>query len=180
MAQILCPVYVLGVPPRLEAVRGDITAETTDAVVNAANTALARGAGVCGAIFARAGAGLEEACTALGGCPTGDARVTPGFGLPARLIVHAVGPVWHGGGEGEPELLAAAYRRALEAAAEAGATSIAFPAISTGVYGYPVEPATEVAVRTCGAAPEEIDLVRFVCFDDRTFETYERALSNYT
>lgn len=178
MARFLCSVYVFGVPPRLVALRGDITAETTDAVVNAANTALARGAGVCGAIFARAGPGLEEACTTLGGCPTGAALVTPGFGLPARLIVHAVGPVWHGGGEGEPELLASAYRRALEAAVEAGATSIAFPAISTGVYGYPLEPATEIAVRTCRDAPPDIDLVRFVCFDGATLAAYERALAN--
>src|SRR5687768_3530606 len=99
--------------PVLEAIRGDITAETTDAIVNAANAQLARGAGVCGAIFAKAGPGLDEACAALGGCPTGDAKVTPGFALPAKLIVHAVGPVWHGGDQGEAELLASAYRRSL-------------------------------------------------------------------
>ena len=135
-------------PPTLEAVRGDITRETTDAIVNAANTGLARGGGVCGAIFAAAGPGLADACAALGGCPTGDARATPGFALPARFIVHAVGPVWHGGDRGEPELLASAYRRALEVAGEVGAASIAFPAISTGIFGYPLEPATTIAVRT--------------------------------
>ena len=164
-------------PPVLEAIRGDITAETTDVIVNAANPHLARGAGVCGAIFAKAGPGLDDACAALGGCPTGDAKVTPGFALPARFIVHAVGPVWHGGDAGEPELLASAYRRSLEVAAEAGARSVAFPAISTGIYGYPLEPATEVAVRTCrGEAPASIELVRFVCFDDDTLRAYESTL----
>lgn len=170
--------YRGAVPARLDAVLGDITAETTDAVVNAANAGLARGAGVCGAIFAAAGPGLEEACAALGGCPTGDARLTPGFALPARWIVHAVGPVWSGGDQGEPELLASAYRRALEVAAEAGATSISFPAISTGIYGYPLVEATAVAVRTCrDDAPAGIDLIRFVCFDEHTLQAYERELS---
>ena len=163
--------------PRLEAIRGDITEESTDAVVNAANPQLARGAGVCGAIFARAGAQLDDACAALGGCPTGDAKVTPGFGLPARWIVHAVGPVWHGGGDGEPELLASAYRRSLAVAAEAGARSVAFPAISTGIYGYPLEPATQIAVRTCrDEAPSQIELVRFVCFDGATHAAYEQEM----
>lgn len=166
-------------PHRLEAVLGDITAEPTDAIVNAANAGLARGAGVCGAIFAAAGPGLEEACAALGGCPTGDAALTPGFALPARFIVHAVGPVWDGGDHGEPELLASAYRRSLEVAAEAGAATIAFPAISTGIYGYPLVEATEVAVRTCrNEAPPSIELVRFVCFDDRTLDAYERELAD--
>jgi O-acetyl-ADP-ribose deacetylase (regulator of RNase III) len=164
--------------PRLEAVHGDITAETTDAIVNAANPALARGAGVCGAIFAKAGPELDDACAALGGCPTGDAKATPGFGLPARWIVHAVGPVWHGGGEGEPELLASAYRRSLAVAAEAGARSIAFPAISTGIYGYPLEPATATAVHTCReSSPSGIELVRFVCFDRPTLDVYAAELA---
>jgi len=164
--------------PRLEAVKGDITQETTDAIVNAANTALARGAGVCGAIFARAGPGLAEACAALGGCPTGDAKATPGFALSARWIVHAVGPVWHGGDSGEAETLASAYRRSLEVADELGARSIALPAISTGIYGYPLEPATKIAVATCRSTPtEHIELVRFVCFDDATLATYERELA---
>ena len=164
--------------PTLEAAQGDITRETTDAIVNAANTGLARGGGVCGAIFAAAGPGLAEACAAVGGCPTGDARVTPGFALPARFIVHAVGPVWHGGDRGEPDLLASAYRRALEVAGEAGARSIAFPAISTGIFGYPLEPATEIAVRTARTTDVDgLELVRFVCFDAATLVAYERELA---
>jgi O-acetyl-ADP-ribose deacetylase (regulator of RNase III) len=163
---------------RLEAVQDDITRATTDAVVNAANEGLRRGSGVCGAIFAAAGPGLAEACAAVAPCPTGDARLTPGFALPARWIVHAVGPVWHGGERGEPELLAGAYRRALAVAAEAGATSISFPAISTGVFGYPLDAATAVAVATCRRdAPDSIELVRFVCFDGRALAAYEAALA---
>jgi O-acetyl-ADP-ribose deacetylase (regulator of RNase III) len=165
------------VTARLEALHGDITAQTTDAVVNAANAELTRGSGVCGAIFAAAGPGLAEACTAAGHCPTGDARATPGFGLAARWIVHAVGPVWRGGAEGEPDLLASAYRRSLEVAAGLGTRSIAFPAISTGIFGYPLEPATAIAVATCREAPSPIDLVRFICFDEATLAVYERALA---
>jgi len=165
------------VGPRCEAVRGDITAEATDAIVNAANSALARGAGVCGAIFAAAGPGLAEACAALGGCPTGEARATPGFGLPARWIIHAVGPVWHGGSRGEPDLLHRAYRRSLEVGDELGAASMAFPAISTGVYGYPLDAATEVAVRTVRETATRVELVRFVCFDAATLAAYESRLS---
>jgi O-acetyl-ADP-ribose deacetylase len=160
----------------LEAVRGDITAETVDAIVNAANTGLARGGGVCGAIFGAAGTDLDQACLAIGGCPTGEAVATPGFDLPARWIIHAVGPVWHGGTEGEPALLASAYRRSLEVADEIGARSIAFPAISTGIYGYPLEAATDVAVDTVRATDSAVDLVRFVCFDTTTLAMYERAL----
>jgi O-acetyl-ADP-ribose deacetylase len=165
------------VKPRLEAVAGDITAESTDVIVNAANAGLARGAGVCGAIFAAAGPGLAEACAAIGGCPTGDAVATPGFALPARWIVHAVGPVWHGGDQGEAELLASAYRRSLAVAEELGAVSIAFPAISTGIFGFPLEAATGLAVETCRAAEtEHVGLVRFVCFDPATLAAYEAAL----
>ena len=165
--------------PHLEAVRGDLTAERVDAVVNAANTRLAAGGGVCGAIFAAAGPGLAEACAALGGCATGDAKATPGFGLPARWIVHAVGPVWHGGDAGEPEALASAYRRSLEVADELGAASIAFPAISTGIFGYPVHAATRVAVATCrDADTEHVELVRFVCFDETTLDAYRRELDS--
>lgn len=170
--------YISGVAARCEAVRGDITAETTDAIVNAANSELARGAGVCGAIFAAAGPELAEACAALGGCRTGDAKATPGFSLRARWIIHAVGPLWHGGDAGEPELLASAYRRCLEVADDIGATSIAFPAISTGIYGYPLEGATEIAIRTVRAAPTRVELVRFICFDEETLQTYERLLSH--
>jgi O-acetyl-ADP-ribose deacetylase (regulator of RNase III) len=163
---------------RLEAVQGDITAERTDVIVNAANTALARGAGVCGAIFAAAGPGLAEACAELGGCATGDAKATPGFGLPARFIVHTVGPVWSGGDQGEPAALASAYRRSLEVADELGARSVAFPAISTGIFGFPLDQATRVAVTTCrDTETEHVELVRFVCFDGGTLAAYERELS---
>jgi O-acetyl-ADP-ribose deacetylase (regulator of RNase III) len=161
----------------LEAVQGDITREDVDAIVNAANSGLVRGGGVCGAIFAAAGPELDAACTRLGGCPTGDARATPGFRLPARWIVHAVGPVWHGGGAGEPDHLASAYRRSLAVADEIGARSVAFPAISTGIYGYPLDAATDIAVRTCRAADTRVELIRFVAFDDRTLSAYQRALA---
>jgi O-acetyl-ADP-ribose deacetylase (regulator of RNase III) len=157
---------------QLEVVAGDITAEGVDAIVNAANEQLARGGGVCGAIFAAAGPELDAACRALGGCPTGEAKATPGFALPARWIIHAVGPVWQGGGAGEPQLLASAYRRALAAADEIGARSVAFPAISTGIYGYPLDAATDVAVATVRDASTDVELVRFVCFDDRTRAAY--------
>lgn len=163
--------------PRLEAVLGDITAEAVDAVVNAANSALARGGGVCGAIFAAAGPGLDDACAAVAPCPTGEARVTPGFGLRARFVVHAVGPVWHGGDRGEPELLASAYRSALAAADSVGARSIAFPAISTGIFGYPLDAATEIAVATVRDADTAVEHVRFVCFDPSTLAAYDRALA---
>ncbi len=163
--------------PELQAVQGDITRERVDAIVNAANSGLTRGGGVCGAIFAAAGPELDGACAELGGCPTGDARATPGFRLPARWIIHAVGPVWHGGDAGEPDLLASAYRRSLAVADEVGARSVAFPAISTGIYGYPLDAATEIAVRTCRDTATDVDLIRFVCFDDRTLATYEAALA---
>lgn len=163
--------------PRQEAAKGDITNEEVDAVVNAANPGLARGGGVCGAIFAAAGPDLDAACAELGGCATGDAKATPGFRLPARWIIHAVGPVWHGGDRGEADLLASAYRRSLAVADEIGARSVAFPAISTGIYGYPLDAATEIAVRTCRDADTAVDLIRFVCFDDLTLEAYRDALA---
>src|SRR5262249_60740199 len=121
-----------------------------------------------GACFAPAGPELAAACAGLGGCPPGDATPPPGFRLPARWITHAVGPVWHGGDAGEPDLLASAYRRSLAVADEIGARSVAFPAISTGIYGYPLDPATDVAVRTCTEADTNVDLVRFLCFDTKT------------
>ena len=164
--------------PELEATQGDITKEEADAIVNAANSGLTRGGGVCGAIFAAAGPELDGACGALSGCPTGDAKATPGFRLPARWIIHAVGPVWHGGDGGEPELLASAYRRSLEVADEIGARSVAFPAISTGIYGYPLDAATEIAIRTCRTADTDVDLIRFVCFDDATLAAYQVALTD--
>jgi O-acetyl-ADP-ribose deacetylase (regulator of RNase III) len=165
------------VTPRHEAAKGDITKEDVDAVVNAANPGLARGGGVCGAIFAAAGPDLDAACAELGGCATGGAKATPGFRLPARWIIHAVGPVWRGGDSGEADLLASAYRRSLAVADEIGARSVAFPAISTGIYGYPLDAATEIAVRTCRDADTAVDLIRFVCFDDLTLEAYRDALA---
>jgi len=165
------------VPLVLETHLGDITTEATDAVVNAANSGLARGGGVCGAIFAAAGPGLAEACAAVGGCPTGDARATRGFALPARWIVHAVGPVWQGGSHGEAQLLASAYRRSLAVADEVGARSVAFPAISTGIFGYPLADATAVAVATVRATVTDAERVRFVCFDETTLAAYDRELA---
>src|SRR6188472_2638229 len=161
---------------RLEAVQGDITQEATDAIVNAANSALEAGGGVCGAIFRAAGPGLAHACRAAGCCPTGDAKATPGFALPARWIIHAVGPVWYGGGQGEPDLLASAYRRSLEVADEIGARSVAFPAISTGIFGYPLDLATATAVEAVRAADTQVELVRFVCFDAATLAAYDQEL----
>jgi O-acetyl-ADP-ribose deacetylase (regulator of RNase III) len=163
---------------RIEAVQGDITAARVDAIVNAANSSLRRGGGVCGAIFAAAGTELDGACAAIGGCATGDAVITPGFELPARWIVHTVGPVWHGGESGEAELLASCYRRSLAVASDAGATSIAFPAISTGIFGYPVRDAAAVAVATLATAPSPngVELVQLVAFDRPTFDAYRDLL----
>lgn len=161
----------------IEASRGDITLEPVDAIVNAANASLRRGGGVCGAIFAAAGPELDRACAAIGSCETGDAVVTPGFRLPARWIVHTVGPVWHGGDRGEPALLASCYRRSIEVARDAGAVSIAFPAISTGIFGYPARPAAEIAVATVREHADELDLVRLVAFDESTFTTYRELLA---
>src|SRR5438270_13370961 len=161
----------------IEPVLGDITREQVDVVVNAANQALAGGGGVDGAIHRAAGhADLQAACQELGGCDTGDAKATPGFGLPARWIIHAVGPRWRGGAKGEAELLASCYRRSLEVADELGATSVAFPAISTGIYGYPPDEAADIAVRTLRATPTAVELVRLVAFDDATLAGYRRRL----
>jgi O-acetyl-ADP-ribose deacetylase (regulator of RNase III) len=155
---------------------GDITRQPVDVIVNAANERLARGGGVCGAIFAAAGPALVQACAALGGCDTGDAKATPGFSLPATWIVHTVGPIWRGGDAGEADLLASCYHRSLAVAEDLGAGSIAFPAISTGIFGYPLEPATEIAVATVRAAKTAITDVRFMCFDATTLAAYRRAL----
>ena len=161
---------------RLEAVKDDITAVKVDAIVNAANTSLLGGGGVDGAIHRAAGPALLEACRLLGGCDTGDAKATPGFRLPARWVVHTVGPVWRGGGAGEAELLASCYRRSLEVADELGARSIAIPAISTGIFGYPPAQAARVAVRTLRSTPTGVELIRLVAFDEATYELYRREL----
>lgn len=160
----------------VEAVLGDIVAQEVDAVVNAANTRLAGGGGVDGAIHRAAGGGLRPACAALGGCSTGDAKATPGFDLPAQFIIHAVGPVWQGGGQHEDELLASCYRRALQVADELGAGSVAFPAISTGAYGFPPERAAAIAVRAVTTARTSVRLVRLVARDRSTLERYRRLL----
>jgi O-acetyl-ADP-ribose deacetylase (regulator of RNase III) len=160
---------------RLSAELVDITTLAVDAIVNAANSSLAPGGGVCGAIHRAAGPQLARACAALAPCPTGDARITPGFNLPARFVIHAVGPVWHGGNAGESDQLASAYRRSLELAREHGLTSIAFPAISTGIFGYPLREATHVAVETVRnftGGHGSIAHVMFACFNDEALEAY--------
>lgn len=156
----------------LHFVQGDITAMTTEAVVNAANEALSDGAGVNGAIHAAAGPELAAACRALNGCPTGEARITPGFHLPARFIIHTVGPVWRGGGHGEAELLASAYRNSLSVAQEHGLRSIAFPAISCGIFGYPVAQAARIAVDSVRDSPLD---VTFVLFTQELLRAFEAA-----
>lgn len=175
--------------------QGDITTLDVDAIVNAANSALIPGGGVDGAIHRAAGPGLARATAQIGGCPTGDAVATDAFDLRARWVIHTVGPVWHGGRSGEPEHLASCYRRSLEVATEVGARSIAFPAISTGIYGYPLEPATQIAVTTVrstlGRSPDQrspdpeglpttstVEVVHFVCFDEATRRICEAELGN--
>jgi O-acetyl-ADP-ribose deacetylase len=156
----------------------DITTLATDAIVNAANESLAPGGGVCGAIHRAAGPDLARACAAIGGCPTGGARLTPGFGLPARFVIHAVGPVWQGGRASEAELLASAYRSAMDLAAEHGFGRIAFPAISTGIFGYPLEPATDIAltaIRGALDAGSSIQEVVFACFSPEVLGVYRKA-----
>jgi len=161
---------------RIEAVQGDITREQVDAIVNAANSSLLGGGGVDGAIHRAAGPELLEACRPLGGCATGEVKATPGFRLSAKWVIHAVGPVWRGGGQGESELLTSCYRRSLEVADELGARSLAFPAISTGVYGYPKEAAARIAVDTLRSTPARVELVRLVAFDTETLRLYEALL----
>ena|SRR5256714_1464072 len=161
----------------VEAVQGDITAESVDAIVNAANEQLAPGGGVCGAIHDAGGPAIEAECRRIGHCPTGGAVATTAGELPARFVIHAVGPVWHGGDRSEADLLAFAYTNALDEAERVGARSVAFPAISTGIYGYPLDAATSVAVEAVRSwKGDGVDLVRFVCFDERTLEAYRAAL----
>lgn len=155
---------------------GDLTAERVDAIVNAANEALTPGGGVCGAILRAGGDEIFEECARLGGCATGDAKATGAGRLPATYVIHAVGPVWRGGAQGEAGLLASAYRRSLEVAAEVGCRTIAFPALSTGIYGYPPELAAPVAVGTVREREHDFDEIRFVFLDEGLRRLFEQQL----
>ncbi len=160
----------------IEVVRGDITAQDLDAVVNAANSTLLGGGGVDGAIHRAGGPAILAESRLLGGCQTGDAKATTAGELPARFVIHTVGPVWRGGGANEPELLASCHRRSLEVAAEIGARTIAFPAISCGIYGYPPELAAPIALEAVSG--HELELVRFVLFGDEIYEVFRRVLES--
>lgn len=167
---------------RFFVIKGDIVRVKTQAIVNAANTSLLGGGGVDGAIHRAAGKELLLECETLGGCPTGEAKITSGYKLRAEYVIHTPGPIWRGGNRGEAELLANCYRNSLKLAQEYEITSISFPSISTGVYRYPVEQAAEIAVREIMTFLEnnkEMEKVQMVCFDETTFRTYEKALKNY-
>ena len=162
----------------IEVCVGDITRLEVDAIVNAANSSLLGGGGVDGAIHRAAGPELREFNRGLGGCPTGEARISPGFRLPARHVISTVGPVWRGGDHGEPELLAAAYRNSLELALEHGIRSIAFPAISTGAYGYPPEAATRIAVGVMRCYEARFECIIACCYDETTAQVYRQMLQD--
>jgi len=162
----------------IETLQGDITTQQIDVIVNAANESLLGGGGVDGAIHRAAGPELLAECRTLGGCEPGDARMTAGYRLPAARVIHTVGPRWRGGQQGEAQVLQSCYRRCLALAEQAGLTSIAFPAISTGIFGYPLNAATAIAIRTVRAHKAgSLALVRFICFDPQTLETYQRTLA---
>jgi O-acetyl-ADP-ribose deacetylase (regulator of RNase III) len=165
---------------KVEIIRGDITKIQADAIVNAANEALLPGGGVSGAIHRAAGPELAEACKAVVPCPTGEARITPGFRLPAKWVIHTVGPIWHGGTQNEPHLLESAYRSSLALAKQYRLRTVAFPSISTGIYGYPLEKAAPIALKVLLDEAPNFDALYLVAFDEKTHEAYQKAYKSLT